>query len=75
MVCCVDQGAQDSENTAQNQGVPENSSSLSKIFLFSSLLNPISFTLTASEHIDDFTQKHFILEDNHRYLKLSSFLI
>jgi hypothetical protein len=73
MVCCIDQGEQDSGNSVPTQGIPEHS--FSKIFILFTPLTLASFTLPTNEYLENLSPLQFIVEDNHRYLKLSSFLI
>lgn len=75
MVCCIDQGEQDPWDSTPTQGIPEHSPLFSKIFIPTAYLMLANFTLPAIEHFDNLYHEQFIVEDNHRYLKLSSFLI
>lgn len=75
MVCCIDQGEQDPGDSMRTQGIPEHSPLFSKIFIPTAYLMLANFTLPAIEHFDNHYHEQIIVEDNHRYLKLSSFLI
>ncbi len=75
MVCCTDHDEQDSTNSVPTQGILGYSPLFSKNFIPATPLTVWNTTLPTIEHFDKLTRWQFIVEDNHRYIKLSSFLI